>query len=322
MSPISGSAGYSISDTGTLVYAPGNVQTSNRRVVSIDRSGRSQTLIETPRSFTAPSLSPDGRYLAFQIHAANDGIWVYELERETLTPIIGVWQNAVPVWAPNRLELAFTSNRGGAYDLFRKSADGTGDAIRLTTSDYTQIPTSWSPDGSMLAFRENMGAATGDDIWLLPLEGDGVPAPFLQTEANEGWAAFSPDGSWIAYVSDESGRNEIYLRRYPGALEKRQISTEGGNYPVWNRDGRELFYRNAGKMMVVSVRTEGELALGKPSMLYERPFTPSFFPTFSVTPDGQRFIDLEVTDTEPVLTELVLVQNWFQELERLVPTDN
>ncbi|GMR21992.1 MAG: hypothetical protein BMS9Abin37_0315 [Acidobacteriota bacterium] len=262
---------------------------------------------------------------AFQIQGANENVWVYELERRTLTRITAEWDNALPLWAPNSRELAFTSTRSGAFNLFRKSADGVGDATRFAASEYTQLPESWSPDGSVLVFSESTGAPTGRDIWVLSVGSSGTPKLFLQTQANEWWAAFSPDSRWIAYVSDESGQDEIYLRRYPGALEKRQVSAEGGTMPVWNPNGRELFYRNGGKMMVVSVQTEGELVellLGDPTILYERPFAPSFFPTYSVTPDGQRFIDLEVTDTEPAPTELVLVQNWFQELERLVPTEN
>ena len=322
MSPITGGADFSISDTGTLVYAPGSVRTPGRRVVSIDRSGRSHTLIENPRLFTAPRLSPDGRYLAFQIQGANDNVWVYELQRRTLTRMTAKGQNAAPVWAPDSRELTFSSDRSGAWNLFRRSADGSGEATPLATSEYTQIPGSWSPDGSVLAFAESASAQTGADIWVLSVEGSGTPELFLQTQANERWPAFSPDGRWIAYTSDESGRDEIYLRRYQGASEKRQVSAEGGTFPVWNPDGRELFYRNGDKMMVASVEAEGELVLGNPTMLYERPFTPSYIATYSVTPDGQRFIDLEDADTEPGPTELVLVQNWFQELERLVPTNN
>ena len=140
-------------------------------------------------------------------------------------------------------------------------------------------------------------------------------------EQNELWGAFSPNGNWIAYQSDESGEFEIYLRRFPGAGDKRQVSTGGGTTPVWSRRGRELFFRNGDQIIAVAVKAEKELVLGRPTVLFERPFTPTLFANFDVTADGQRFVDLDDSVAEPPPTHLVLVQNFDEELKRLVPIE-
>jgi serine/threonine-protein kinase len=180
-----------------------------------------------------------------------------------------------------------------------------------------QVPASWSPDGAVLAFQEYGVEST--DVWMLSLSGDHEPEPFLNGRANEMWPAFSPDGTWIAYQSDETGRFEIYLRRFPGGGGMRQISTGGGEYSAWNPNGKELFYRGGDNMMAVAVETEGDLVLGRPTALYERRYPRTLFSTFSVTPDGQRFIDIDDSVAEPAPTHLVLVQNFGEELKRLAP---
>jgi Tol biopolymer transport system component len=189
----------------------------------------------------------------------------------------------------------------------------------LTTSEYLQAPNSWSPDGQLLAFIV-VNPTTGRDIWVLRFS-DRKAQPFLQTPLNETAPRFSPDGRWLAYVSsDESGRDEIYVQPYPGT-GKWQISTEGGTEPLWNRNGRELFYRSGNKMMAVDVATEETFSAGKPRVLFEGPYvpTPRSFPDYDVSPDGQRFLMLKATEqTAP--TQINVVLNWFEELKQKVPT--
>jgi serine/threonine-protein kinase len=156
---------------------------------------------------------------------------------------------------------------------------------------------------------------------MLSLSGDREAEPFLNGRANEMWPAFSPNGRWIAYQSDETGEFEIYIRRFPGGGGMRQVSTGGGAYPVWNPNGKELFYRSGDKMMALAVETEGDLVLGRPTVLFERPYPPGFS-TFAVTPDGRRFIDLDDSVAEAAPTHLVLVQNFGEELKRLAPPRN
>jgi eukaryotic-like serine/threonine-protein kinase len=214
------------------------------------------------------------------------------------------------------------SNKGGSPNLYWQMADGSGGLERLTTSQNVQIPLSWSPNGERLAFLE-VSPTTGGDIWVLQLS-DRKAQPFLQTPAYESAPQFSPDGHWLAYSSDESGRVEIYVQPYPGPGGKWQISTDGGNEPVWNRSGRELFYRNADKMMAVDVTTQPNFLAGKPKMLFEGRYVPSggTLPDYDVSPDGQRFLMLKPIEQQQVgVTQINVVLNWTEELKRLVPTE-
>ena len=186
------------------------------------------------------------------------------------------------------------------------------------------IGSSVSPDGKALAYSQ-IARGTGSDIWILPLEGERKPRLFLQAQSNQQAAMFSPDGHWIAYVSDESGRPEIYVQAYPGPGGKWQISTDGGTQPVWARNGRELFYRNGDRMMAVGIATQAGFQAGTPQMLFERPGlggaqqgVPT--PDFDVSPDGQRFLMLKAgEDQQSALTQIHVVLNWFEELKRRVP---
>jgi len=183
-------------------------------------------------------------------------------------------------------------------------------------SQNNLIPTSWSPDGESLAFYDATGAR---DIWALPREGDALP--FVATAFNERSPMFSPDGRWLAYVSNESGRDEIYVKPYPGPGGKWPISTEGGTEPRWSADGRELFYRLEDKMMVVEVQSEPAFTSGRPQLVFEVPYLPDPFGTsnYDISPDGQRFLML-IEDTAQAQGQINVVLNWFEELKRLVPT--
>jgi serine/threonine-protein kinase len=315
-----GVAEFALAENGSLVYAPGLSRTLDCRVVWIDRKGRVEPLIETPLPIIAFRLSPDGGTLALQFRGGIETLWLYEIERTTLTRWTSEWDNGVPLWDPTGREIAFTSPRAGAFNLYKESVDGVGEAERLTRSDHTQFPASWSPDGAVIAFQEY--GVGSNDIWMLYLSGDREPKPFLNGRANEMSPAFSPAGNWVAYQSDETGRFEIYLRRFPGGGQMRQVSTGGGSDPVWNQNGKELFYRNGDTIMAVAVETEGDLILRRPTTLFERHYRRTFFSTFAVTPDGRRFIDLDDSVAEPAPTHLVLVQNFGEELKHLAPARN
>jgi dipeptidyl aminopeptidase/acylaminoacyl peptidase len=198
-----------------------------------------------------------------------------------------------------------------------RPADRSGSEEKLITSEHFLGPTSWSPDGKILAYTENH-PSTGGDIWLLPIEGKRKPQLFLKTSFNEDQAMFSPDGRWIAYVSNESGRNEVYVRPFPGSGGITQISTTGGLLPVWAQDSHELFYRDGDKMMVATIDTKPEFAAGKPRLLFE---SPSIIPDrYGITPDGRHFVMIEEGEYATPPTQLNIVLNWFEELKRLVPT--
>jgi dipeptidyl aminopeptidase/acylaminoacyl peptidase len=179
---------------------------------------------------------------------------------------------------------------------------------------------SWSPDGQLLAFIE-VNPSTQRDIWVLRM-GDRKPQPFLRTRLDERSPRFSPDGRWLVYVSNESGRYEIYVQPYPGPGGKWQISTEGGTEPAWNPNGRELFYRSGNKMMAVDIATQPGFAAGTPRMLFEGQYQPSpvVVANYDVSPDGQRFLMLKPSEqAQAAPTQINVVLNWFEELNRRVP---
>ena len=223
--------------------------------------------------------------------------------------------------------------------MFWKPSDGSGAPERLTTSDNIQSPTSWSSDGRFLTFYERSiagGSSTGRDIWVLPLEGERQPQAFLQTSFDESAPVFAPNGQWIAYVSNESGRNEIFVQPYAGPGGKWQISTEGGVEPVWNPNGQELFYRNGGQMMAVEIEvgqastpvSSGQagrpvattFSAGTPTMLFEGAFRSGNVARadYDVTPDGQRFVMVQVGSLLGA-SQINVVLNWFEELKQRVP---
>jgi eukaryotic-like serine/threonine-protein kinase len=239
-------------------------------------------------------------------------VWFYDIAREALSrATFGGTINANPVWSPDGKRLVFYSDRAGPQNLFVQPSDGGGDAERLTTSGYTDVAGSWSPDGRTIAYIENGG------IWVVGL-GDRKAQRFLKTQANQTSPAFSPDGHWLAYVSDESGRSEVYVQPYPGPGGKSQISNGGGTEPVWNPAGRELFYRADNRMMAVPVTLQPGFSAGKPVVLFEGPWlpTPITLPNYDVSPDGRRFLMLKATDEDQGARHIVVVQNWLEELKR------
>ena len=222
-------------------------------------------------------------------------------------------------WTPDGKRIAFDSNKEGPQNLFWQLADGSGGLERLTSSEYTQSADSWSKDGRLLAFYE-ISPTTGYDIWVLRMN-DKKAQPFLRTQFNEVAPRFSPDGRWLAYVSDESGRFEVYVQPYPGPGGKWQISTEGGTEPAWNPNGRELFYLSGEKMMSVDISTRPSFSAGKPRMLFQGRYmpTPGTFPNYDVSSDGQRFLMIKPSEQESGPTQINVALNWFEELKRRVP---
>jgi Tol biopolymer transport system component len=328
-SPVTGAAQYSFSDTGSLVYVSGGVQATQLRLVWVSRNGAEQPLAASARTYMFPRLSPDGRRAAVGIVEQDSQLWLYDLSRETLTRFTFEGNyNPVAIWTPDGKRIAFESNKEGPPNIFWQLADGSGGLERLNTSESIQVPMSWSPDGKLLAFMD-VNPTTGVDIWVLPMgdarAGSGQvrkAQPFLRTPFNEGGPRFSPDGRWLVYMSDDSGRYEIYVQPYPGPGGKWQITTEGGAEPVWNPNGRELFYRSGDKMMVVDIATQPGFTAGKPRILFEGRYelSPVQNANYDISPDGQRFLMLKSSEQEQAApTQINVVLNWFEELKRRVP---
>jgi serine/threonine-protein kinase len=321
-SPTTGAAQYSISAAGSLVYVPGGIQGTQSRLAWVSRNGTEQVLAAPPHSYRFPRLSPDGRRVAVSIIEQESQTWLYDLSRETLSRFTFEGsQNYNPVWTPDGKRVAFESNNSGPLNIFWQLADGSGGLERLTTSPYINAPVSWSHDGQLLTFGE-INTTTGQNIWILRMN-DRKALPFHRTGSNENEPRFSPDGHWLAYISDESGRLEVYVQPYPGPGGKWQISTQGGTEPVWNPNGRELFYRSGDKMMAVEITTQPGFSAGTPRMLfegrYEQPPVPLH--NFDVSHDGQHFLMLKPVEQEQAApTQINVVLNWFEELKQKVPT--
>ena len=329
-SPASGAAQYCISDTGSLAYIRGGVQAAQRKLVWVGRNGAERPLTAAPHAYVFPRLSPDGRRVAVEILEQEQQIWLYDLDRDTLTKLtFGGDTNSSPVWTPDSRRITYESNAGGASSLTWLLVSGSIGMEQLTSSEYPKFPSSISPDGQLLAFTEP-GPARGWDVWVLRLADRSAGSrqfreaqPFLRNTFNNTMPRFSPDGRWLAYVSDESGRPEVYVQPFPGPGGKWQISTEGGTEPIWNRNDRELFYRNGKKMMSAEITTRPEFSAGKPRTLFAGDYvlSPRSPANYDVSPDGQRFLLIKESEQESAFTQINLVLNWFEELKRRVPPD-
>jgi serine/threonine-protein kinase len=316
-----GAAQYAVSDSGSLVYVSGGMESTKRRLVWVDRRGAGQVVPAPTRSYRYPRLSPDGQQVAVTIEEEDSHIWIYNIRRDALTRFTSQGRaNLLGAWSPDGTRVAYRSDVDGSPgNLVWQPADGSGPLTRLSTSDHAQTPNSWSPDGQALAFADTRPGLR--DISVLRLS-DGTVQPFLRSPAVEGAPSFSPDGRWLAYVSDESGRNEVYVQPYPGPGAKWQLSTNGGTEPVWNPSGREAFYREGDTLMAVDVVLQPAFSAGKPRALFTGRYepTPSTFPNYDVSRDGQRFLMLEPpAETDGPPREITVVVNWVEELKRRLP---
>ena len=310
-----GAAQFAVSDSGTLAYLAGDIFPDHAiTLVWVDRQGVAERLAAPVRGYYRPRLSKDGQRVLLWTQGLDRIVWIYDISRGTLQRLTFEGQSSRPIWSPDEQWVVYSSTgTAGAWNLFRRRADGSGAVEQLTTSEEGQQAYSWSPDGQHVAFWSR-------DIWVLELD-TGQAQPFVQTSAREAYPAFSPDGRWLAFTSDESGREEVYVQPFPGPGPKVPISSEGGIYPVWGKTGQELFYRSGDAMVVAQITTEPQFAGRRPEVLFE---APDLEPThYDVTQDGQRFLMLQQIRQEPVSppTQLDVVLNWFEELKERVPVD-
>ena len=323
----SGVAQFGFSRTGSLVYLAG-ARATESTLVWVDRGGNVEPLGAPPRPYLRPTLSPDGRQIAVNIQGQTSDIWIYDIARGALTRLTFEGNNNGPVWMPDGERIGFSSTRGGPRQLFWRRADGAGSEEQLTNDELAPGLQSISPDGRLAFGTVN---ATGQaDLGFVDLQGERNVEVFLKTPFDEGQAMISPDGSWIAYLSPESGRREVYVRPFPGPGGKWQISTEGGVAPRWARNGRELFYASApnGQLMAVDVNQSRDsdgaassaFQAGTPRVVLAGGFrlvSGNEARNYDVSPDGQRFLMVQGGDAN--LSQLNVVLNWFEELKQRVP---
>jgi eukaryotic-like serine/threonine-protein kinase len=313
-----GAAQFAVSDEGTLIYLPGASGWIGKLAL-VDRRGAATPLALPAQAYGVLKFSPNGERLAVEVGGVTSDVWVYESARGAFTRLTTEGSNSRPIWNPDGKRVTFESFGEGVFSIAQRFADGSGAEERLLTSKHSLSPGSWSPDGSVLAYYASSPAGDSD-LWILPMNGDRTPRPFLQTHFAEWGPGFSPDGHWIAYTSEDSGRSEVYVRPYPGPGGKWQISTDGGEEPRWSQSG-ELFYRNATKWMAVRVHTSPLFSAEQPQVMFEGNYINVMGIEYDVAPDGKHLIMIQANEPKSAPTELNVVTDWFNELRRQVPTN-
>ena len=320
---------FSISENGVLVYdsAAGGGYT---QLIWFDRAGKQLGRLGPPGLYIEARISPDGRRVAAQLEDGRGGsdIWLLDLARGTSSrfTFYPAYQ-AAPVWSPDGNRIYFFSSRQGQWSIYEKPASGGADDQPVLKTDNDLVPYDWSPDGKFLLYTEINTKTRNSDIWVIPGPKDtgerAQPTPFQRTEFDENFETFSPDGNWIVYQSDESGKNEIYVRPFhPGggaADGKWQISTNGGIEARWPRHGREIFYiRPDNMLMAVDVRTSDGFEAGAPRALFL--IRPAGVHRYDVTADGQRFL-VSLPTEEAISAPATVVLNWYAALKQKFPTE-
>jgi serine/threonine-protein kinase len=315
---------FAVSHEGTLIYSPvddANIMATSRSVAWVDRQGTVEQVVAERSSWAQPRLSPDGRRLVVRKVLTPDcSLWTYDLERQTLTRISFEDDTHDPLWDPSGDAVIYAGGLEPTRELHRIAADGSGAPEIVMGAEVSLRAASWSANGGLLALGAR-GSNLNDDIWVLDSAQGGKPRPFLDSRFSERFPDFSPDGRWLAYASDESGRWEVYVRPYPGPGGRVQVSSDGGLEPLWSGDGRELFYRTSSAMMAVPVGHEdGRLGFGRPHQLFEDPYmrpskiSPDIH-SYDVAPDGSRFLMIQRQDQGTAEPDLRVVIGWLDSLD-------
>jgi Tol biopolymer transport system component len=313
-----GLATFSISREGTLAYRTGD---PGSRLALVDRSGRELETMGDPGEYSNPVLSRDGTRLAFDLSDKGSrkiDIWIRDLARKVNSRFtFGQGGNRVPLWSPDGNTVIFTSTRSGPGDLYTKTTNGQGDETLLLKDDQLKFATDWSRDGRYLAYT-SIDPKSGQNLWVLPLFGDKKPMAIAATDFVESNGVFSPDGRFIAYRSDESGRNEIYVRSFPQGTGKWQISTAGGSDPTWRGDGKEIFYRGADqRFMAVDIRLGDTVQAGVPQSLFPGRVNVvgNVRNRYSASVDGQKFLFVAPLGRDAIAPTTVVL-NWDADLRK------
>jgi Tol biopolymer transport system component len=314
---------YSFSESGVLAYVPPGPRLPTARVVWRRRDGSTEPLGLSVPNLVALRLSPDGHRLAMSSGTGNPRLSVFDLRRAVLAPLTAqptlTNLELQPVWTPDGQRIAFATGHDAGYffQLHWTRADGSEPAELLRKGDVNSYPYDWTADGRTLVFVEET-ADRGTDVGILSLGGKGEAQMLLSSAANEDEPALSPDDRWLAYTSDESGRREVFVRPFPGMGARWKISTEGGMSPRWSRSGSELFYRDGHDLMAVAVDDSKGFTAGRPRALFKDTIPPWLNGGYDVSPDGQRFVTMEIE--EEGATRIVMLLDFFEELKRLAPT--
>jgi len=307
---------FSTSQAGILVVQIGAPVVLGAQLEWVDRTGKLLGTLVDRAPFDEVCVSPDGRSVAvsaIDLKAGTHDLWICDVARNLKTRFtFEAGEELTPRWSPDGRWLAYVSGRSGKQSLYRKQVAGSGVEELLFASESVKIPSDVSPDGKLLAFHD-LGTETSFDIWILPLTGERKPFPFLKTNFSEGNAVFSPDGKWLAYSSNESGRFEVYVAPFPGPGRKWQVSAQGGAYPAWRQGGREILYQElqTNRVFSVPVALRGDAPdFGKSTELFvATPPLAGIASRFDTTADGKKFLIIRPNQSRET-GSLTLVVNW------------
>jgi tRNA A-37 threonylcarbamoyl transferase component Bud32 len=324
MSRNTGVANFDIAANGDLLYTPGKADGGARTLHWVDRSGRATQLPLPSRSYLHPRISPDGRKLAIEIEGSTHDVFVYDFATDVLTNITLDGISHWPIWSPDGQRIGYRSGPMGKFQLFQVAADRSSPAQRLPIDVRSATAESYHPSGRAMAFTDTTYGQPVK-VAVMSLEGDPKPQVLDELAFAQGSPKFSPDGRWLAYCTNESGRPEVYVKAYPGPGAKVQISNGGGIDPVWRRDGRELFYRSGDRMMAVTVSPGDVFSSTRPVELWRGPYSPGMSTScgapgltssnYDVTPDGQRFLMIrDEDDVTATPNTVVLVVDFAREM--------
>ncbi|HTY36027.1 MAG TPA: protein kinase [Bacteroidota bacterium] len=309
---MSGDANYCFADNGVLVYVPtGGSIATEVALYWMDRQGNTQPLTNAPRAIDEVSLSRDGQKLAMTLRGANDDIWTYQIGRGTLARLtFGGGNNNRPQWTPDGEHIVFVSERRQAIRLIEKAWDGSGTERPLGNEINVDIATtpSFSPDGKMMIYGH------AGDIWCMTYDHDMTSRPLIQSPSFESASCFSPNGRWISYLSNESGRSELYVVPFSRQEGKWQVSTNGAAWGMWSHDGKEIFYHDGKSMMKVDVKSETAFDFSSPKKVCDLPS--STFNVYDISPDGKRFVVGLTQQSKVSVSQVDVVVGWFDELKR------
>jgi serine/threonine-protein kinase len=310
-----GTAPYDVSANGTLVFISGTPQAPTHNIAAVDRRGRVLPIHLEPRFYRRLRLSPSGNALALDVWGATVQTWIFDFKRNVLERATHDWSNEAAEWSPDESRMAHYSNRGGRSFIYIRSLKGSERDVRLYSSDQLSFITSFTPDGKFLVFID------GEDLWRIATDGLGQREPVVVGPFSEGDPAISPDGRWLAFFSNETGRDEVFVTSFPSGGRRFRVSTSEGRYPKWTRFGKELCFRSnsATSIVCVVVQTGPTFSVTEPTVVIKRsePIV-----RFDVSPDGERFYLLEEdNDARRSGAPIEVVVNWPDELKEKMGRD-
>ena len=300
-----------LSESGTLFYQHGGAVS---QLVSVDLHGQAHPILDSAQVYLHPRLSPDGRRLAYEVQGASESeIWVTDLALHTRERITHEGFNNRPEWSPDGQLLLYMSSRDPNNSIWIQPADGSGSATLFFHGNNPIREAIFTPDGKSVVYRADT-PDSNRNVYLLPRDGEKKPLGILTSIADEKEARVSPDSKWLAYVSNESGVEEVYVRALLPGGARVPVSSGGGGEPLWSRDGHRLYFRSGTRLMVATVTTSPRLAVSAPELVFQGPYaTESYHPNYDVAPDGRSFVMIRPVEQN---RQLVVAVNWSEELRR------